>query len=89
MGYSYLTISLSVTQASENKYCWTGRVFLSPANGLITPGGVLSIITDYKNPDIGSYSLNVQELWDSNGNNLLCFSATFLSAGTAYYKIYG
>ena len=89
LGYSYLTISASITMASQNIYCWNGRVFLSPATGIINVGGVLGIVEDYVNPSTGAYKINVDERWDGNGNNFLRFHGIFLSAGSMYLKAYG
>ena len=89
-GYSYLTISASVNMAgSGNIFCWNGRVYLSPAGGLVSVGGVLQITTDYKNPVSGDNAINVQEMWDGWGNNYLRFYGTNLNAGLLTIKIYG
>lgn len=94
-GYAYLTISASITQASNQTYVWMGRVFLSAnssqqgATTIQTNGGVISIVNDYRNPTSGSYYINVDEQWDGTGGNYLRFYGTFFSAGVLKYKIYG
>ena len=52
LGYSYLTISASVTlSGGNNAICWFCRAYLSP-NGttVLVNGGVMGITTDYSNP---------------------------------------
>ena len=90
LGYSYLTISASITMGGINKYCWNGRVFLSPSNGVLTTAGVMSIIVDYQYPaTTGPYYITVEERWDGNGTNYLRFYGSLFTAGILQYKIYG
>ena len=73
----------------QNIYCWNGRVYLSASGGILTNGGVMSIVEDYVNPSTGPYKINAEERWDGSGSNFLRFYGTFLSAGAMYIKIYG
>ena len=89
LGYSYLTISASITMGGQNIYCWNGRVYLSASGGIISVGGVMGIIEDYVNPATGAYKIGAEERWDGSGNNFLRFYGTFLSAGNMTIKVYG
>ena len=92
-GHAYLTIALhAMNVAGSYAYCWFGRVLLSTfPNGTppATNGGVISIITDYRNP--ASYVLNnnyisVVEVLDSSGHSALKISISNAVFG-AQFKI--
>ena len=82
----------------SNAYCWFGRVLCSVnTSGTGTPpannGGIIQIITDYRNPAtsvVNNNFINVKEKWDGNGNNALWIDINnFNFAGTMRIKIYG
>ena len=83
MGGGYLTIHLNLT-INPGYYYFYGRILV--ANG----GGILSIITDLKNPTSGSWVLNLSSQWDANGNNVLAVGQSILETTSSLrYKIYG
>ena len=77
---------------SDNSAGWFGRVFLSTNNNgtaPATPGGIIQIITDFRNPNTSSYNNNyitVSERWDNSGNNALRISINSF-AGNITVKI--
>ena len=96
-GHAYLTIAISaVNVGSVNRFCWFGRAFLSTNNNgtpPATPGGVISLICDYRYPASYSYNNNyidVVEKWDGSGNNVLYITISNpIFAGTMKVKIVG
>ena len=98
-GHAYLTVAIYAKNvAGSNAYCWFGRVFCSVnTSGTGTPpannGGIIQIITDYRNPTTSAVNnnfINVKEKWDGNGNNMLWIEINnFNFAGTMHVKIYG
>ena len=78
-GHAYLKVAIYVQNVggNDNSNCWFGRILLSTnINGTspATPGGIIQIITDYRNPSSATSNnnyINVKEKWDGGGNNAL------------------
>ena len=96
-GHTCLNVSIyAINIAGSNAFCWFGRVYLSiNGNGTspATNGGIIQIITDYRNPNVNSTNNNymiVGEKWDGSGNNTLWIQInSFTFAGNIKVKIYG
>ena len=99
-GHTCLNVSITALNAGgTQRICWFGRVYLSFATGANTGtppannGGVIQIITDYRNPASYSptnYYIDVEERWDGAGNNVLFMRvANAVYGGTLRIKIRG
>ena len=95
-GHAYLKVAISLQNVSgyDNSYCWFGRILLSTNNNgtaPATPGGIIQIITDFRNPNVSATNnnyINVKEKWDGSGNNMLWIEVNnFSFAGNIKVKI--
>ena len=95
-GHAYLKVAISLQNVGgyDNSYCWFGRILLSTNNNgtaPATPGGIIQIITDFRNPNVSATNnnyINVKEKWDGSGNNMLWIEVNnFSFAGNIKVKI--
>jgi hypothetical protein len=90
----YLKVAIYVQNVggNDNSNCWFGRILLSTNNNgtaPATPGGIIQIITDYRNPSTATSNyINVKQKWDGSGNNTLWIEInSFTFAGNIRVKI--
>ena len=99
-GHTCLNVSILPYNAGGlQNICWFGRVYLSYSAGggtgvpPATSGGVIQIVTDFRNPASSSpsnYYIQVGERWDGSGNNALFIQVNNpVYAGIVHVKIRG
>ena len=91
-GYTTLYVNVSINHSGNNVYMWAGKVYLSPANGVKTSGGIIGALIDWTEPSSGNTGyINWSEIWDDSGNNYLQFynNGFYTTGDVMTYRIYG
>ena len=96
-GHAYLNVAIQAQNVgASNSFCWFGRLFLSyHINGTApaATGGIISIITDYRNPATNALNnnyINVEERFDGSGTCALRITMnSAIFAGNLKIKVYG
>jgi len=93
-GHAKLNVAIyAIGAGGGNAVCWFGTFLLSTNNSGTSPapnGGVISIITDYKYPTSGAYTITITDTFDGSGNNVAWIQLQgSLFAGNIKVKIYG